>query len=96
MASVYKMDHELEVAEVLERMRLNLSEAFGVTIVGNRCTLRWNMDGQLVDVHMIVENVTTPKEAMEAKEAAIRKQKFIDNYKKLFPNFAADLQDMEG
>jgi hypothetical protein len=60
MPSVYQMKHEPEVEKVLEAMRLKLAQEFGVTVTGNRCTVRWNMDGQLVDVHMIIENVSTP------------------------------------
>jgi hypothetical protein len=46
-------------------MRLKLANEFGVTVTGNRCTVRWYIDGKLVDVHMIIENVKTPDEEPE-------------------------------
>lgn len=68
MPSVYKMEHPPEVKEVLEEMRTKMSKQFGITLVGNRCTVRWNMGNHLVDVHMIIENVSTPLESELANE----------------------------
>lgn len=65
MPSLYEMEHKPEVAEVLEAMRQKMAKVFGVTVTGNRCTVRWTMNEQLVDVHMIIENVTTIEEARD-------------------------------
>lgn len=87
MPSVYEMEHDPEVAEVLEAMRQKLSQVFGVTVTGNRCTIRWTMHDQLVDVHMIVENVTTPVEAEQARERSDRMEALFKKY----PNLREEL-----
>lgn len=91
MPSIYETEHEPEVARVLERMQLKMSEVFGVTVQGNRCTVRFNMDNQLADVHMIIENVTTPKEHREEMERASRMRALIEKHKKKFPDLEAEL-----
>lgn len=63
MPSLYKMNYEPEVAEVLEAMRSIIANNFGVTLTGNRLTLRWNHNGHLVHAHMIIEEVRTPTES---------------------------------
>ncbi len=63
MPAIYEMEHAPAVRRVLDEMRHRLATLFGVTVTGNRCTVRWSMDGKLVDVHMIIENVTTPEES---------------------------------
>jgi hypothetical protein len=65
MPAIYEMTHAPAVQQTLEAMRQKLANEFGVTITGNRCTVRWHFDGKLVDVHMIIENVTTPEEVTE-------------------------------
>lgn len=82
MPSIYEMEHSKEVAYVLEEMRQKVGKEFGVTLVGNRLTVRWNMDGQLVDVHMIIESVTTPTEASEAEEKHKRYEALIQKHEK--------------
>jgi hypothetical protein len=64
MPALYAMTHTPAVARTLEAMRDKLAKEFGVTVTGNRCTLRWYAEDKLVDVHMIIENVTTPEEAL--------------------------------
>jgi hypothetical protein len=95
MPSVYEMEHSKEVAYVLEQMRQKVGKEFGVTLVGNRLTVRWNMDGQLVDVHMIIESVTTPTEAEEKMAQTRRLLALVDKYKKKFPDLGEELYYVE-
>ena len=51
------------MGKILEEMREKCTGEFGVTLVGNRLTLRWNSkcektgENDLVQVHMIIEEV---------------------------------------
>jgi hypothetical protein len=89
------MEHEPEVAKVLDGMRLKMAEVFGVTVTGNRCTVRWTMDGQLVDVHMIIENVTTPDEHRQHMEQYARMEALLKKYEKKFPDLREELAHAE-
>lgn len=71
MGSIYHCSMEPEEEKVLKQLRDKISVAGpGVTLTGNRLTVRWNMEGQLVDAHMIVESVTTPEEARKHTEVS--------------------------
>lgn len=87
MGSIYKANLEPEEAQVLEKLRKKIAEAgiAGVTLQGNRLTLRWG--NPLVDVHMIVESVTTPTEAQENREHCERMRKLFEKY----PDLEAEL-----
>ena len=63
MTALYEMKYPKGVLEVLEQLRERIATVAGVTLVGNRLTVRWNMGGQMVAAHMIIENVTTVREA---------------------------------
>jgi len=63
MGSIYKCTMEPEEEEVLEELRDKIAKVAGVTLTGNRLTVRWNMDGHLVNAHMVIERVHTPEEA---------------------------------
>lgn len=91
MPSIYEMKHSPEVEKVLEDMRKLIGKEFGVTLVGNRLTLRWYVDKQLVSVHMIIEEVKTPSEAEENMAKHERYQKFFEKYKKKFPGLSGEL-----
>ncbi len=80
MADLYEMEHPQPVAETLEEMREKLGEWFGVTLQGNRLTLRWNKDGHLVDVHAVIVSVTTPADAEEQQERAERMRKLYEKH----------------
>ena len=54
--------------KVLEALRQKVATIAGVSLCGNRLTVRWTMDEQLVDVHMVITRVTTPAEAREHLE----------------------------
>lgn len=58
-----------EEAEVLDQLRdrLHSKAGMGVTLIGNRLTLRWTdpKSKQLVDVHLIIAEVGTPTEMKE-------------------------------
>ena len=87
MASVYEMTPDPDVEALLYQMRKGLAPQFGVTVTGNRCTLRWYEDGVLVDVHMIIESVTTPKEAKKANERLARMENLFRKYPDLREEF---------
>lgn len=84
MPSIYKMTHSEDVEEILEELRTKLSKEFGVTINGNRCTVRWTQGGHLVDVQMIIENVGTVEEMEE------KRQRYDSLFKK-YPHLKEEL-----
>ncbi len=58
---LYQMPYPDDVAPILEEMRQNIADRkpMGVTLVGNRLTLRWNRkvrgkQPEGVDVHMVI------------------------------------------
>lgn len=65
MGSIYKCKMDSSESKVLEELRSKIAVIAGVTLTGNRLTVRWNQDGALVDVHMLIESVTTPEEARQ-------------------------------
>ena len=62
------MDYPEGVAPILENMRKKCAEQFGVTLVGNRLTLRCYHEGNLVSVHMIIENVEDGQDPQEEED----------------------------
>lgn len=62
MGSIYKCRMDSDEAKVLEELRSKIADVAGVTLTGNRLTVRWHKDGQLVNVHMLIERVSTPEE----------------------------------
>lgn len=56
---LYEMKYPTaKVGKILEALRLKIAKEAGVTLVGNRLTVRWNMpDRKMAQVHMIIENV---------------------------------------
>ena len=89
--TLYKTLPDAEVDRVLEVLRQKISQVAGVTLNGNRLTVRWNMDGELVDVHMIVESVTTPTESSEHMEKVRRHEDLLNKYKRKFPELGGEL-----
>lgn len=87
MTSIYKTYITTEQQQVLEELRSLLANIAGVTLQGNRLTVRWDQDGALVDVHMIIESVTTPT---EAKEIMQRREDTRELFKK-YPDLEAEL-----
>ncbi len=73
MSSLYKAVYTPRQALVLEHMSKKISEGtgFGITLQGNRVTLRWTMPGEkdLVEVHMIVESTRDPRDFEELEDA---------------------------
>lgn len=55
-------DQEQAAKEILEEMRSKIAKTFGVTLTGNRLTLRWrnSLNEDLNQVHMIISDVTGP------------------------------------
>lgn len=58
---IYEMHHPPEVQGVLNEMRDRISKGtgFGVTLVGNRFTVRWSdrLGAELKQVHMLILEV---------------------------------------
>ena len=63
MGSIYHCTMDSDEAKVIEELRSKIADIAGVTLIGNCLMVRWNQDDQLVDVHMIIEHVTSPGEA---------------------------------
>lgn len=78
---------DLDIAKpILQELWKKIADAklFGITMKGNRVTLRWNNeDDILVDVHMIVESVTLPHETKERREQHQRMEQLFKKYPKL-------------
>jgi len=77
---------------IVERMRQRLAEVFGVTVVGDRVTVRWHetddgIDSQLVDVHMVILDITTMDEARDRGKVHERYKKLYEKY----PGLEAEL-----
>ena len=83
MTAIYETTNEPQVEFILNQMRNKLAKQFGVTITGNRCTVRWQQSGHLVDVHMIIESVTTLDELREEDERSRREEAFFQKYPEL-------------
>ena len=80
MGSVYKCQMDFDVEDVLEELRDKVATVAGVTLTGNRLTMRWYKDDQLVDVHMIIESVTTPAEAAQQSAVSDKIGEFLQKY----------------
>lgn len=80
MGSIYKCQIESDEASVLEELRCKIAGIAGVTLTGNRLTVRWYKDDQLVDVHMIIESVTTPAEAKQQSAISDKIGEFLEKY----------------
>lgn len=91
MPSIYEMTHKPEVQAVLDEMSGKLSGEFGVTLVGNRLTLRWYKGGELVSAHMILESVFTDQEAVEHSRQIKEMGEIIEKYGKVAPDLEAEL-----
>ena len=84
---IYNMKHETAVSDVLEDMRKKMANDFGVTLTGNRLTVRWMLKDELVDVHMVITEVTTVENAKEKLSLMDRMAEF----RKKYPDIDLDL-----
>jgi GrpB-like predicted nucleotidyltransferase (UPF0157 family) len=84
MSSLYHLtEHYIQdELEVLNELRDKIAKVAGVTLVGNRLTIRWYKDGQFVDVHMLIEGVRTVDEAKNQGEA----DKFHKRFEQILKN----------
>ncbi len=80
MPSLHESTYKPEVAKVLEYLRQKLATTMGVSLVGNRLTLRWYAEGELVDVHMIISEVGTPSESRKLGERDSRMVALFKKY----------------
>lgn len=67
---IYHVVMEPEEEQILEEMRKHCAKEFGVTLTGNRLTLRWYRGGKLVHVHMIIEHVDDGTDKIETDHHA--------------------------
>jgi hypothetical protein len=92
MPSIYEMGHTPEVRRVLDSLREVIYKSeLGATLSGNRLTLRWAIEGQLVNVQMVILEVTTPDEAEESMRSSREFREIIEKYKKKAPDLEAEL-----
>ncbi len=80
---IYEMKHSTGVEEVLNSMLDKLSGVVGITITGNRVTLRWMLRGKCVDVHMALLEVTTLSDIEEMNARSERMERLGKKYKNL-------------
>jgi len=85
--TLYDINLSKEADGQLEEMRKKIAKEFGVTLKGNRLTLRWNVEDQLVDVHMVIESMTTRSESQELRNKSERFRELYQQY----PDLASDL-----
>jgi hypothetical protein len=70
MGHLYRCEYTSEEKKVLEQLRLAISSTgMGATLQGNRLTTRFYVDGELCDVHMVIDNVDTPEERRKNRQA---------------------------
>jgi hypothetical protein len=93
--SLTKIQTDPDVDRVLTDLRHRLAGNFGITLIGNRLTLRWNLDGQLVDARMIVESVTTPIEGARQGEVRDRLRAVYEKYRRVAPELEDELYHAE-
>ena len=92
MTSIYKTTMTPEQQRVVDELRSLIARVAGVTLQGNRLTVRWNQDGALVDIHMLIESVTTPTEAKEdMRQYKDTQELFTEKY----PDLEAELYFIE-
>lgn len=89
MSAVYQCEFTPDQTKILEEMRGKLTKEFGITLQGNRVTLRWGK--QLAEVHMIIESIEAPEDKQEAE----RQRKEMDALYKKYPQLRAELFHVE-
>lgn len=63
MPDIFETSREHTESETLDHFRDKLAEQFGVTLNGNRLTLRSRIDGNYVSIHCVILEYTTPEES---------------------------------
>ena len=91
MGSIYHCTMDSGEEKVLEELRSKIANIAGVTLTGNRLTVRWYQLGRLVDVHMIIESVTTPEEASQQLATSNKVSAFLQGH----PEFEDELYFIE-
>ena len=83
MSSFYEYDANPEQLQVMEHFRDKISESgLGVSLVGNRLTVRGDIEGQLCDMHMLISDMTTVDESRKSKEIQNQTQHYLDSMTK--------------
>lgn len=67
---VYEIQPDQNVDPLLEQMRDRISQAAGVTLAGNRLTVRWRDRGYLREVHMVILEVDDGEEVPQSEDPA--------------------------
>ena len=57
MPEIFSIKTNKRQAAILEEMRKRIAKEFGVTLQGNRLTVRWYVDDEPVDVHMVILSI---------------------------------------
>lgn len=83
MGSIYKCKMDSDEEKVLEELRSKIAGVAGVTLMGNRLTVRWYQDDQIVDVHMIIASVSTSKEVKRNRALTDKTDKLISQNPKV-------------
>jgi hypothetical protein len=62
MGAIYKCEMTQQEEAIVKIASDRIAQTgMGVTLVGNRLTVRFDFNRELVDVHMIIESVNTPE-----------------------------------
>ncbi len=66
---LFEMYHPPKAEAILEELRKRIATVAGVTLSGNRLTVRWNNeDNEIVHVHSVILHVEDGKEEEEEYE----------------------------
>ena len=80
MSSLYKCDADQEQHLVMEEFRNRISESgLGVTLNGNRLTIRGDINEQLCDMHMVILRIGVPSEMEQSIKGDRAREKYIEN-----------------
>jgi hypothetical protein len=88
MSEVYNLKTTRDEDAVLDELRKKVSEVAGVTIQGNRLTIRFKMDGALVNIHSAILRITTPAEEREQLRQLNARHELIE---RKYPDLDAEL-----
>lgn len=92
MSSTYNLTPTRDETLVLDELRRLVAQVAGVTIVGNRLTIRFMMNGNLASIHSVITEITTPAESKESLRQYEARQKLI---KEKYPDLEAELYFIE-
>ena len=81
---IYRLERNQELEEAQLELRNLLSSSFGVTVQGNRVTLRWNdKNDKLKQAHMVLLEIDTETDIYEREEKRERYKILHEKFPKL-------------